>query len=76
MMWLFSDMYINDVKTGITVSDKEPSVEKQTAATAFIDGNNVLGPVVGKLAMDTAIDKARAAGVGWVTCKGKSRTQS
>ncbi|XP_064605234.1 uncharacterized oxidoreductase YjmC-like [Liolophura sinensis] len=66
------DMYINDVKTGITVSDKEPSLEKQTAATALIDGNNVLGPVVGKLAMDTAIHKAQTAGVGWVTCKGSN----
>ena len=36
-------MYVRDIQTGITVSDKEPEIVKETAATAFVDGNNVLG---------------------------------
>ena len=36
-------MYVRDIQTGITVSDKEPEVIKETAATAYVNGNNVLG---------------------------------
>lgn len=43
-----------------------PTVVKETSATAFIDGKNGLGPVVGNFAMDVAMKKAKEAGVGWV----------
>jgi len=66
------DMYVRDIQTGITVSDKEPEVIKETAATAYVNGNNVLGPVVGKFCMDIAIKKAKEAGIGWVTAKGSN----
>jgi len=66
------DMYVRDIQTGITVSDKEPEIVKETAATAFVDGNNVLGPVVGKYCIDLAIKKAKEAGIGWVTAKGSN----
>ena len=36
-------MYVNDIKTGMTVSDKEPEILKESVATAWVDGNNVLG---------------------------------
>lgn len=64
-------MYVNDIQSGITVSDSEPSTIKETPATAFVNGNNVLGPVVGSYAMNIAIAKAKQVGVGWVVAKGK-----
>ncbi|XP_071954795.1 uncharacterized oxidoreductase YjmC-like isoform X2 [Antedon mediterranea] len=66
------DMYVNDIKNGITVSDKDPVILKETAATAWVEGNNVLGPVVGKFCTDIAIKKAKEAGIGWVVAKGSN----
>ena len=63
-------MYVRDVRTGITVSDREPEILKENAATAHVDGCNLLGPVVGNFCMDVAIQKAKTAGVGWVVAKG------
>ena len=54
-IFLFSEMYVNDIKTGSTNSEGEPHVEKETAATAMVDGRNLLGPVVGKFCMKLAI---------------------
>ena len=39
---------MNDVRQGSTSSNEEPIIIKESAATAFVDGNNLLGPVVGK----------------------------
>ena len=38
-------MYMTDVKTGTTSSGQgvEPTVVKETVATALVDGNNLLG---------------------------------
>ena len=63
-------MYVRDIQNGTTVSDTEPSIIRETAATAHVDGNNVLGPVVGNFCMDVAMRKAKDAGVGWVAAKG------
>ncbi|KAH3694000.1 uncharacterized oxidoreductase YjmC-like [Dreissena polymorpha] len=60
------DLYVNDIRTGITVSKDEPSIEKETVSTAMVCGNNVLGPVVGNFCMKLAIKKAKETGVGWV----------
>lgn len=45
---------------------------QEQAGTAWVDGNNLLGPVVGNFCMDLAIKKAKEAGVGWVVAKGSS----
>ncbi|XP_041365965.1 uncharacterized oxidoreductase YjmC-like [Gigantopelta aegis] len=66
------DMYVKDIKTGMTVSDQEPEILKETAATAFVDGKNVLGPVVGKFCMEIAIRKAKESGIGWVVACGSN----
>ena len=63
-------MYVNDLKSNTTVSDKEPGVICEKAATAHVDGRNLLGPVVGNFAMQLAIQKAKESGVGMVTAKG------
>ena len=39
-------MYVKDIKSGTTVSDKEPVILKELAGTAWVDGNNLLGPWV------------------------------
>jgi LDH2 family malate/lactate/ureidoglycolate dehydrogenase len=36
-------MYVRDVKTGTTNASGEPSVIKESGATALVDGNNLLG---------------------------------
>ena len=66
-------MYVNDLRNGITVSEPiEPTVIKESIAAAHVNGNNVLGPVVGNFCMDIAINKAKEAGVGWVSAKGSN----
>ena len=65
-----TEMYVKDVKSGTTVSDKEPVILKELAGTAWVDGNNLLGPCVGKFCIDLAIKKAKEAGIGMVVAKG------
>lgn len=55
-----------EMKSGTTVADIEPSVDRETVSTAVVNGNNALGCVVGNYAMQLAITKAKATGVGWV----------
>ncbi|ESO03740.1 hypothetical protein HELRODRAFT_191945 [Helobdella robusta] len=66
------EMYVKDIQSGITVSDKEPVILKESAATAHVDGSNLLGPIVGKFSMEIAIKKAKEAGVGFVSAKGSN----
>uniref|UniRef100_A0A915PDW4 Malate dehydrogenase n=1 Tax=Setaria digitata TaxID=48799 RepID=A0A915PDW4_9BILA len=65
-------MYVRDVREGICRKDGSPKILKERSATAWIDGNNLLGPVVGNFCMDLAIKKAKEAGVGWVVAKGSN----
>ena len=44
---------------------------RETAATAYVDGCNLLGPVVGNYSMNIALEKAKEAGIGWVVAKSK-----
>ena len=60
------DIYVTEIKTGSAVADNEPFIEKETVSTALVNGNNALGCVVGNYAMQVAISKAKANGVGWV----------
>jgi len=41
----------------------------ERAGTAVIDGANAQGAVVGKFAMNVAMEKAKDAGVGWVVVR-------
>ena len=59
--------YADDISKGIVACDKEPEIIKQGPSTALVNGNNCLGPVVGKMCMDLAIEKAKVSGIGWVT---------
>lgn len=48
------------------------SVLRETAATAVVDGDHGLGLVVGPKANAIALDKADAAGCGWVAVRGSN----
>ena len=65
-----ADMYVHDIETKTTVSDVEPKLLRETAATAHVDGMNTLGPVVGNFCMDIAISKAKQVGISFVVAKG------
>uniref|UniRef100_A0A3B5PSL1 Uncharacterized protein n=1 Tax=Xiphophorus maculatus TaxID=8083 RepID=A0A3B5PSL1_XIPMA len=58
------DMHLKDIRTGVCAVEGEPVVEKESAATALVDGNILLGPVVGNFCMILAIRKAKEVGVG------------
>lgn len=50
----------------------EPSIVKENISTALVDGNNILGPAIGKFAMDLAMKKAKHSGIGLVSVRGSS----
>lgn len=64
---LIAEMYVQDVETGICDSNAVPTIANDKFATALVNGQNTLGPVVGNFCMNLAIEKAKAYGVGWVT---------
>lgn len=63
------EMYINDLHKGSTDGVVKPKILKESPATAWVDGQNGLGAVVGDFCMDLAIQKAKNIGVGVVTAK-------
>lgn len=68
------EMYVQDIQKGVCSTDLEPIIVKETVSTALVDGKNVLGPVVGNFAMETAIKKADKTGIAFVAAFGKIRT--
>ncbi|XP_013772479.1 uncharacterized protein LOC106457588 [Limulus polyphemus] len=66
------EMYVNDVQKKICCVEGQPEIINETAATAYIDGKNLLGPVVGNFSMKLAIKKAKESGIGWVVAKGSN----
>ncbi|XP_033646222.1 uncharacterized oxidoreductase YjmC-like isoform X2 [Asterias rubens] len=65
-------MYVQDIRSGTNSKDGEPVILKEKAGTAWVDGNNVLGPVVGTFCTDLAIKKAKESGIGIVVAKGSN----
>ncbi|CAM4746321.1 unnamed protein product [Rotaria magnacalcarata] len=67
------DMYVNDVKTGTTAKDGLNSFflspNHESPGTALVDGQNLLGPYVGKFCMNIAMDKAKKVGIGLVAAR-------
>lgn len=66
------DMYIGDLKNNLTNLAGIPGILKESVSTALVDGNNLLGPVVGNYAMELAITKAKDTGIGWVATRGSN----
>lgn len=65
-------MYFKDVKSGSTACEGEPTIIKEKGATAWVNGNNLLGSTVSKYCMNLAIKKAKEVGIGWVVAKGSN----
>jgi len=58
--------YISMLRNGRIKPDAQPSVIHKGPSTVTLDGDNGLGPVVSRHAMQLAIEKAEKAGTGWV----------
>jgi len=58
--------YIRRIKAGAVNVRPTIRVERESAATALIDGDNGMGHLVMSMATETAIAKAKTAGVAWV----------
>ncbi|KAI6183252.1 Malate/L-lactate dehydrogenase [Aphelenchoides bicaudatus] len=65
-------IYMEDCRSGNCVPNAQPTIIKQKAATAWVDGSNGLGAVVGHYCTELAIQLAKEHGVGWVVCKGSN----
>uniref|UniRef100_A0AC35TR52 Malate/lactate/ureidoglycolate dehydrogenase, LDH2 family n=1 Tax=Rhabditophanes sp. KR3021 TaxID=114890 RepID=A0AC35TR52_9BILA len=61
--------YIHDITNSLTEKHGLPSILKHKGGTAWVDGNNLLGAVVGKFCMEKAIELAQIHGLGMVTVK-------
>ncbi|MBR3214815.1 MAG: Ldh family oxidoreductase [Methanosphaera sp.] len=58
--------YIESIKKGTILTEGDYEIEKETAATALINGNHKFGHYVTVKAMDLAVKKASETGVGIV----------
>ncbi|XP_069682035.1 uncharacterized oxidoreductase YjmC-like [Periplaneta americana] len=65
-------IHVEDIKRKVCNGNARPTILRETAATAWVDGNNGMGPVVGNFCMDIAIQKAKKSGIGWVVAKGSN----
>lgn len=66
------EMYINHLYAGSMDGAATPVTLSETPATAWVDGRNGLGAVIGNYCMDLAMAKARNVGVGVVCAKGSN----
>lgn len=62
----FKEIYLNDIKKCLVNGKATPEIVKEGPATAWVDGKNALGAVVGYFCVKLAIKKAEEVGVGWV----------
>ncbi len=66
------EMYLNMARSGTARPNAPFSIERETLSTALVDAGGGLGMVVGRRAMEMAIQKANLAGIGMVTVKNSS----
>uniref|UniRef100_A0A0N5AEU5 Malate dehydrogenase n=1 Tax=Syphacia muris TaxID=451379 RepID=A0A0N5AEU5_9BILA len=60
------EMYMNDIKKRVCKGNGEPTIVSERLATGLVNGNDLLGPVVGNFCTDLAVKKAKQCGIGWV----------
>lgn len=65
-------IYIDRIDDGILSPTTRIDVVTEAQTTAVLDGNNGMGHVIAKQAMQMAIDKARAYGTGMVAVRNSS----
>jgi L-2-hydroxycarboxylate dehydrogenase (NAD+) len=59
-------LYLRRLKAGGVKARPNIRIVRERPATALVDGDNGMGHLVMRFAAMTAIEKAKAAGVGWV----------
>jgi LDH2 family malate/lactate/ureidoglycolate dehydrogenase len=64
--------YIRRIKAGGINLKPQIKVVREAAGMALVDGDNAMGHVVMRYAADTAITKAKTAGVAWVGVRGSN----
>lgn len=62
-------IYYDRIKMGIQEAATRLEIVREGPTTAVLDGHNGMGHVIGKRAMQMAIDKARAYGLGMVAVR-------
>ena len=65
----FKPIYIDRIVAGIQQPVTNFEVVKETPTTAVVDGHDGMGQVIGKKAMQIAIDKAKQYGLGMVAVR-------
>lgn len=65
-------VYARRIQANVVKARPQIRVERRFAAVALVDGDNGLGPVVGSRAMETALELAESAGVGFVGVRGSN----
>jgi LDH2 family malate/lactate/ureidoglycolate dehydrogenase len=65
----FKPIYVDRIMAGIQKPVTKIDLIKETKTTAVLDGNDGMGMVVSKVAMQMAIDKAKEYGMGMVVVR-------
>ncbi len=68
----FKPIYIDRINAGILKPTTKIDVIRETKTTAVLDGNDGMGMVVSKKAMEMAIEKAKEYGMGMVAVRNSS----
>lgn len=63
-----AEMYCGELKAGLIDPGAQPRILTETSSTANIDGQNGLGAVTSKFAMEICMKKAKDTGIGFVVC--------
>lgn len=61
--------YHKGIERGLIHIDAEPEIVFETPVSAVIDGHDGMGQLIGEMAMDTAIKKAKETGMAIVTVR-------
>lgn len=62
-------IYVQRLKAGVINKTPSPKVIEETKTTAVFNGDNGMGHLVGQLAMDVAIEKAKEENIGMVAVR-------
>jgi LDH2 family malate/lactate/ureidoglycolate dehydrogenase len=66
---LFPSQYLQALRSGLVNPRPNVNVVRETSTTAVVDGDNGVGAIVSRYAMDLAIQKAHEQNVGLVTVR-------
>lgn len=62
-------LYVKRIQSGVIDPRGEPTIVKESPGTALVDGKNAMGQVVGTMAMDLCVHKAKSHGIAMVVAR-------